>query len=358
MMLYKLLSGMDRGLFGPIVVSLLDGGGSVREKIEALGVPVYSLRMRRGLPTPQVLLRLRSLIRECRPNLIQGWMYHGNIAAWLAAKMSGGQPKVFWNIRHSVYDIAYEKRLTRLLIRLGCCMSNRVDTVIYNSATSRGQHEALGYDADRSVVIPNGFDTEIFRPDEDARRSVRRELGVADSVALVGLIGHYHPMKDHEKFLKAARIILEHRKDTRFLLAGRGVDSTNKELLAQVEANGLQDSVFLLGERSDIPRLTVVLDIACSSSSYGEGFPNVIGEAMACGVPCVVTDVGDAAWVVGNTGRVVPPRNPHALAEGIIQLLDLPECERKALGVRARRRIGENFKLDRIVRQYETLYTK
>ncbi len=356
MMLYKLLSGMDRELFEPVVISLLDGG-PVCEKIEVLGVPIYSLSMRRGLPTPRVLLRLYRLVRECNPDLIQGWMYHGNIAAWLAKKMSGGQPKVCWNIRHSVYDLAYEKRLTRMLIRLGSFLSNRVDTVIYNSSVSRVQHEKLGYDAARSVVIPNGFDTAIFRPDEDARRSVRRELGASDETCLVGLIGRYHPMKDHENFLKAAEIILAHSNDVRFLLAGSGVDFANKELLIQLEANGLQNSVFLLGERSDIPRLTAALDIACSSS-YGEAFPNVIGEAMACGVPCVVTDVGDSAWIIGDTGRVVPPRNPHAMADEIIQLLNLPECERKVLGNRARRRIEENFRLDKIVRHYETLYTK
>ena len=330
----------------------------MREKIEVLGIPVYSLGMRRGLPTPRVLLRLRRLVRKYSPDLIQGWMYHGNIAAWLAAKISGGHPKVYWNVRHSIYNIAYEKRMTRMLIHLGSCLSNCVDTVIYNSAISMKQHEALGYVSNRSVRIPNGFDIAMFHPDDDAARSVIQELVVYNSVPRIGLIGRYHEMKDHERFLKAARIVLKYRKDTRFLLAGRGVDSTNKALMILVEVNGLQDSIFLLGERPDIPRLMVSLDIACSSSYYGEGFPNVIGEAMACGVPCVVTDVGDAAWVVGDTGRVVPPRNPHALAEGIIQLLDLPECERKALGVCARSRIEEDFALDKIVRQYETLYTK
>lgn len=355
MMLYKLFLGMDREFFEPVVILLLDNGGSVRKKIEALDVPVYSLRMRHGLPTPRVLLRLRNLVRKCRPDLIQGWMYHGNIAAWLAAKMSDGQPRVFWNIRHSVYDITYEKRLTRLLIRLGSGLSSRVDAIIYNSATSRRQHEALGYDAARSVVIPNGFDTDIFCPNEEARRSVRQELGIADSVALVGLIGRYHPMKDHENFLKAAKIILVHNENVRFLLAGLGVDSTNKALMAWVKEHDVQNYVFLLGERSDIARLTAALDIS-SSSSCGEAFPNVIGEAMTCGVPCVVTDVGDSAWIVGNTGRVAPPRNSQALAENILMLLDLPKCERKALGNRARKRIEKNFTLDKIVRQYESLY--
>ncbi len=356
MSLYKLLASIDRNIFNVAVVSLIDEG-TIGKQIKKLNISVYSIGMKRGVPTPLGIWKLIKIIRKLQPDLIQGWMYHGNVASFLVAKMSGGRPRVCWNIRHSVYDIAYEKQLTRMLIKLGTFLSNRVDTVIYNSSVSRGQHEKLGYDTARSVVVPNGFDTAIFRPDENARHSVRRELGVADSVALVGLIGRYHPMKDHENFLRAAKIILSHDKDVRFLLAGKDVDSTNKVLLDQVKMNGLQNSIFLLGERSDIARLTAALDIS-SSSSYGEAFPNVIGEAMACGVPCVVTDVGDSAWVVGGTGRVVPPRNPQALADKVIQLLDLSEYERNALGKRVRRRIEEHFTLDKIVRHYEILYTK
>ncbi len=356
MMLYKLLLGINRTVFEPVVIMLMDGGGLVRKNIETMGIPVHSLRMTHGLPTLNVILRLRRLIRQCRPHSIQGWMYHGNIAAWLAAKVSDNHPKVFWNIRHSLHDISYEKILTNFLIRLGRIFSKRVDAIIYNSIVSKEQHEKFGYDDAHSLVIPNGFDANLFCPDEKAKHSVRRELGIDDSIILVGLIGRYHLMKGHKDFIKATKIIVAHHANVRFLLAGRDIDSSNKTLAALIDEHGVQDYVFLLGERSDIPRLTAALDVSSSSSSFGEGFPNIIGEAMACGVPCVVTDVGDSRHVVGDTGRVVPPSNPQALAYGIIQLLDLPDRERKALGERSRRRLEENFTLDKIVHQYETFY--
>ena len=357
MMLYKILSGMNRKRFKPLVISLIDGG-PVKEKIERLNIQVYSLGMRHGIPTPAAIWRLQNLVRKFQPDLIQGWMYHGNIAAWLGRKMYGGHLPLYWNVRHSFYGIRYEKRLTRILIRWGSYLSAHVKTVIYNSTVSRYQHEAIGYNSTHSVVIPNGFDTNVFHPDTKARFSVRQELGVDNSTCLIGLIGRYHPMKDHENFFNAVKIVLKNNVDTQFLLAGRGIDSKNKILLAQIKSHGLENFLFLLGERADMPRLTAALDIACSSSSYGEGFPNVIGEAMACGVPCVVTDVGDSALVVDDTGRVVPARNSETFAKGIIQLQGLPECERKALCKSAQRRIEENFTLDKIVQDYETLYGK
>nr|MBA3806397.1 glycosyltransferase [Acidobacteriota bacterium] len=214
----------------------------------------------------------------------------------------------------------------------------------------------IGYRTDKTLVIPNGFDTEMFAPSEEARRSVRSELGIAENTFLIGLIGRFHPMKGHSNFLRAAKRLREHYPDVQFVLSGKGVNWSNQYLCEMIQAMGLVERVHLLGERQDMPRITASLDIASSSSSYGEGFPNVIGEAMASAVPCVVTDVSDLPWVVGETGKVVPPRDAEALAAAWAELIELGAEGREALGAAARARVIQYFPLELVVAQYEDLY--
>ena len=353
MMLLKLCSRLDRCRIAPSVISLSDKG-VIGSRIEALGIPVHTLDMRRSRPSLAGLLRLRKLVSTLRPNLIQGWMYHGNLAASLAA----GSKPVVWGIRQSLYGLEKERVLTRWVIRLGAIISCSSRAIVYNSRTSARQHEQFGFDTSRTLIIPNGFDTEVFRPDENARADIRRELGLSDDVILIGLIGRYHPMKDHRSFLNAAALLGKEFSDVHFLLAGCEVATGNPALGAMIAEFELGDRVFLLGERKDIPRLNGALDIASSASAWGEGFANVIGEAMSCGVPCVVTDVGDSAWIIGDTGRVVPPRNPEALATAWKNLIALGREGRQVLGMCARQRVIENFSLGAVVKQYEDLYEK
>ncbi len=356
-MLHSLLSEMDRGRFEPVVVSLA-GDGPVRERIEGLGVPVHGLGMRWGFPTPATVRRLIALCRRLKPDLMQGWMYHGNLAATLAAATSPGRVPLVWGIHHSLYDVRAEKVLTAALIRLGAPLSAYPRRIVYVSRISADQHEAIGYRKDRRVFIPNGFDHERLRPDPKAYVGVRAELGLGPNTPLVGSIARYHPMKDHANFLSAAGLLAERDGDTHFLLVGPGVDRSNEELNARISASGLGERVHLLGQRSDAPRLLAALDVASSSSAWGEAFPIVIGEAMACGVPCVVTDVGDSAWLVGDTGTVVPPRDPAALAEAWRGLLSAGQEARAALGRGARERVVEEFALPEIARRYEELYAR
>ena len=206
------------------------------------------------------------------------------------------------------------------------------------------------------MIIPNGFDCQILRPDEAARKAVRSELGVTDDTVLVGLVARYHPMKDHIGFLKAAGMVVRSHPEVRFVLAGTGVSSKQPELSEAVKQNELQDHVILLGERSDIPRLNNAFDIACSASAWGEGFSNSIGEAMACGAPCAVTDVGDSAYIVADTGLVSPPRDPQALANAIARLIAMGRSGRQQLGAQARKRVETEFSLPSIVQRYEDLY--
>jgi len=356
MMLYKLLSKIDKERFDLAVVSLMDRG-NLGDRIEALGIPVYEIGMQRGTPTVPSIWRFIRLMSQLQPDLLQGWMYHGNLAAQLARGCLLKSVPVLWNIRNSLYSLDYEKTGTSAVIQLCAKLSDFPQQIIYNSQVSATQHEKIGYRATKRSIVPNGFDTEIFVPSLDAFNSVRQELRIPLDTTLIGLIGRYAPEKDHANFLQAAALLLKKfpQLNVQFVLVGSGVDENNQILYRLVQELGLIKHTHLLGEREDIPRLTAALDIA-SSSSYTEAFPNVIGEAMSCAVPCVVTDVGDSARIVGNTGRIVPPRSPQLLADAWKDSIDLDVEGRKLLGKAARSRIIECFSLSAVVSQYESLY--
>jgi glycosyltransferase involved in cell wall biosynthesis len=205
-------------------------------------------------------------------------------------------------------------------------------------------------------LIPNGFDAESFRPDYSARLAVRRELGLTEDALIIGLVARWDPLKDHATFVDAASFLAREYDNIYFVLIGRGIEWDTLGLAALVRAAGLQDRMILLGERDDMPRLNAAFDVACSSS-LTEGFPNTIGEAMACGVPCVVTDVGDAAAIVGNTGLAVPAGDAVAFAKACKELIALGPKARREFGRKGRERIINKYALPTIVKQYEDLYT-
>jgi glycosyltransferase involved in cell wall biosynthesis len=354
MTLYKLLTETNRERFEPVVISLIDQG-TLRERIEALGIAVHTARMKPGWPTPAGLWRLIKLIRNLGPDLILGWMYHSCLAAEVAKICSGKRIPVIWSIHYSLSSLVTEKKLTVAVIKLCGLLSRLPSKVVFVSEAGQTQHEPLGYRIEQSCVIPNGIDVKEFIPSDAARLSVRAELGIPEEVFLIGLIGRYHPMKDHANFLAAAALISETQPDTHFLLIGRGVDEHNQQLSDSIRRLGLLSRTHLLGERRDTSRLAAALDLF-SLSSYGESCPNVIGEAMACGVPCVVTDVGDTTWIVGETGRVIPPRNASALALAWQEMIEMDPQERKALGLLARARVIEHFPIQAVMARYEDLY--
>jgi glycosyltransferase involved in cell wall biosynthesis len=357
MMLYSMLSKTNREKFEPIVISMMDRG-IFGDRIAALGVPIYTLEMKAGIPTVPSLWRLRALLAKLEPDIVQSWMYHANIAAQIANFLAFGRLRVVWGIHHSIASLASEKKLTIALIKLGAYLSGLTSQIVFVSQSSRSQHEALGYAEHKSQVIPNGFDTGLFVPSPEHKQSVRAELGLPADAVTIGLLGRYHPMKDHANFINAATLLVKQHPKTHFLLIGEGVDRDNLPLVEQIDKAGLTDRIHLLGRRNDISRLTASLDICSLSSAYGEAFPLVVGEAMACGVPCVVTDVGDSAWIVSDTGRVVPIRNPQALADAWQEIIDLDAVARAELGATARKRVVDNFSLDSIVERYEQLYAQ
>ena len=343
-MLVRLLGSRGAQGFQHRVLSLTAGGALIPD-LRSTGAEVESLAMRRGLPRLRDVLRLRRAAAGYRPDLLVGWMYHGNLAASHAAGAVAPRPPVVWNIRHTPDDLGREKRFTAAMIRWGSRWAKGAAAVVYNAAASAQLHYQLGYPRGRARVIPNGFDCQRFRPSEEARQELRQELGVAPETSLIGRIGRFHPMKGFETFLAAAgRVAARERGgETHWVLAGRQVELENSSLRAALEAAALGGRVHLLGQRRDMPTLLAALDGCCSSSHFGEGFPNIVAEAMACGVPCVVTDVGDSAAVVGDTGIVVPPADEAALAAALTELLGLTSAQRRDLGRGARRRIEEKF---------------
>ena len=356
MMLYRLLSGMDRQRFVPQVVSLVDlDRGPLSEKVQSLGVPLRSLGMRPGRPNPLSVLRLARWLQEDQPDVISTWMYHADLLGSLAARLAGNIP-VAWGIHQS--DLSSEGNRWHTLQTIKACARLSAwlpARIVCCSESTWKSHAAIGYATDKMIVIPNGSDLATFKPDSAARASVRKELGISDEAPLIGLVGRFHRQKDHHNFVQAAALLHRRRGDVHFLLCGEDITWENPSLTRWIQEVGIKDQCRLLGIRADIPRLAAALDIAVSSS-FGEAFSNVLGEAMSCGVPCVVTDVGDSALIVGPTGRVVPPRNPDALARALGELVELGPEGRSHLGIAARERIAQHFDLRDIIYRYQNLY--
>ncbi len=355
-MLHKLISTLPPEQFDNRVISLTDAG-PLAAPIRACGIPVMALGMRRGLPDPIRLLKLAWVLKKMRPDIVQTWMYHADLIGGLAAKLAG-VPVIVWNIRHSNLDKNLNKLGTRLVAKACARLSRSIpQTIICNSQRAMKVHQQTGYDSSRFQYIGNGFDVNQFQPDGGAKARFCKQLGLKPEYSLVGLIARYDPLKDHQTFIRAARRMLQNQPDIRFILAGTNIDTNNLELRNKIAQTGHPEHFCLLGERKDTPFILAALDILCLSSA-GESFPNVIGEAMACGVPCVATDVGDSALIVGNTGKIVPPANPFALSAVALELLALSPDARKQRGLQARQRIIEHFSLPVIAGQYQSLYQR
>lgn len=350
--LCRLLEALRPPAFEHVVVAL-GHPGALSMRVAAVA-ELHHLGMNPARPRPRDLWHQRSIVRATAPDMVHGWMYHANIAATFATM--GSAIPMLWGIRQSLYDLSKEKRLTRLVIKGGALLSRRPRLILYNSVVSARQHGKYGYDTTRARVIPNGFDSDVFMPDDPTRCRIRAELALPAETLLIGLVARVHPMKDHANFLRAAALFTAECPQARYLLIGDGADVRNSALSGLIGELGLQGRVLLCGRRTDVAAINAALDIACSSSSWGEAFPNAIGEAMACGVPCVATNVGDVPQIIGDTGVVVPARDASALAAGWSKLAALPASSRRALGLRARQRIVEHYSLREVSRRYADLY--
>lgn len=345
----------------PVVVSLLEGGTNA-EVLRAAGVEVIELGLRRSwssLADLPRLMRLLRLGRGLRADVVQGWMYHGNLAASLIARVAPTRPPVAWNIRQTLQRIGHEISRTRLVIRASARLVPWPDAIVYNLAEAAEDHERLlGYPPALRVLIANGFDCEAFRPDPAARAAVRRCWGVPDGALLLARVGRWHPMKDTPTLLEGFARLASTDARLRLALVGRGMEAGNTELAALIARHGLGGRVLPRGEEREMARIMPAFDLVLSSSSHAEGVPNVVGEAMACGVPVVATDIGASRALVGDPARIVPPMDPAALAAAAARVLALPAAARSALGAADRRRVQECFGADDAAAAYVALWRR
>lgn len=351
-MLHRVATALPHRRFDQRILALGPEGPWAHE-LRASGLPTICL----GLPSPwrsgAAAIRLLAEATDTwRPHVVQGWMYHGNLAALLLASFLSHRPFVVWNIRIALDHPAFYRPTTRFVIRLGAALSGLPDRILFNARTAMTQHIQWGYDSGRCQFIPNGFDLERFTPDPSARTSVRMELGLAPDTPLVGLYARLHPEKNHRLLLEA---LAAQPKPVHALLAGVGVCPGASALEEPIRCLGLEGRVHLLGPRDDLPRLTAALDLAVSTS-WNEGFSNALGEALACGIPCLATAVGDSPDLVDGCGRVIPPGNARALAEAMAELLAAPEAVRNELGQRGRARMEANFPMAAVAQSYAALY--
>ncbi|MBO6553335.1 MAG: glycosyltransferase [Roseitalea sp.] len=341
----KVGAGGDR--LRHVVVTLTDGGVHA-ETLCAAGVPVHTLSMRTSAPAAAAgLFRLIALMRRYKPRMVMSWLYHADLLATLAAPFAGNPPLV-WNIRCSSLDLDNHPRSTRYIVRALARLSRRPCAVAANSTRGRKVHQALGYRPRRWTLLPNGFEPDVWRPDEDDRQRMRAALGYGDDDIVAVLVARLDPEKDHQTFLAAALRAARACDNLRFLLIGKGTETLPVE-------PALQDKLMAMGERSDVEVILRACDLSVLSSR-SEGFPNVVGEAMATGLPCVVTDVGDAAAIVGDTGLICPSHDPEAMADALLLMVAGGPEHLRRRGKMARDRIVNRYSLEAAVAAYRSLW--
>jgi glycosyltransferase involved in cell wall biosynthesis len=353
-MLYRLLKFHQAAGVSSSVLSLTDLG-PVGRKIQELNIEVSCLGGTPGkLPGPKQIIRLFKSVKGIRPDVLQGWMYHGNLAATIAGTLRFQRVPVLWNIRQSLNTLRDERPLTRRVIQAGALASKLPCGIIYNSRAAAIQHEKIGYSKRRRVFIPNGFEPPTPQPPSMGKLPELQNL--RPTALVVGHAARFHPKKGQHFLLSAIKMVRERGVDVSLVIAGRGMDEDNTIVTEMCDEQGLSGCTFLLGECSSMSSFYRSLDVFVSSSSWGEGFPNVIAEAMMEGIPCVGTDVGETRDIIGDTGVVVHPASPDLLADGICNLLLAPEATRKMLGARAADRIKTRFSMASVGRRYLSIY--
>jgi glycosyltransferase involved in cell wall biosynthesis len=337
------------------VVGLIQEG-AIGQKIRDLGVPVTTLGMRPTVPDPRGLWRLARTLREFQPDLIQSWLYHADLMSSLVRPWIKGRPPVVWNLRHATLDPRHDSRST-LWTAKACAWLSRTSParILVNTVSGQRVHAEYGYAEDKLRVVPNGFDLERYRPDPAARVALRQSLGLAAETVLIGLVARFSELKGQRLFLEAMRTVASRLPAAHFVLCGTQITPQNEPLARWVRETGCPERFHLLGERLDVERVHAALDLEVSSS-VSEAFSNSIGEALSCGVPCVVTDVGDSAWLIDDAGYAVPPQNSEAMAAACLRDLTASPADRNALSIRARQRMEQHFDIHGVARQYRDLW--
>ncbi len=350
--LATLVKALDKQYFDITVLCFYAGGSlSLDQELKDSGIPIICLDKQGRWDLFGFFWRLVQHLQRIHPDVLHGYIGIPNLLT-IFLKLFFPSTRMIWGIRSSNVDPDFYDWLGRLVFRLECLLSRFADLIIVNSYAGRAYYLNHGFPANKMTVIPNGIDIELFKPEQGARIKVRRSCGISQDTILIGLVGRLDIRKDHPTFLKAAALLFEERHNVRFVCVGSGSENYARKLYELADELGISDQVIWVKARADMSAIYNALDIVVSSS-YTEGFSNVIGEAMSCGVPCVVTDVGDSAWIVGNTDVVVPPKNPEALKTAIknlIETLGNNACDHTKI----RQRIIDQFSVVQLALKTET----
>ena len=355
-MLMQLLLSRPDSVQNKMVVVLTEAG-LWGEQLRAAGVAVHELKMKSALDFPRSYFQIKKIIRGFKPDIVQTWMYHSDFLGGLAA-YSCGIKNIIWGIHRT--SLSWSDSKSTLLIMKLCALMSRwlPSKIIPVAEAGKKEHIAAGYDASKMEVIPNGFDFSKLTATPSQREEFRKKCGFSDDDLVIGCLGRFHPVKGQDNFVKAAAIILKNRPlaKIKFLMVGDECDSNNAQLMSWInEHKGLQDRMVLLGNRNDVPVCLSGMDIFCMPSKT-ECFPLCLGEAMAMGLPCVGTDVGDAGYLAGGTVLLAPPQNENALAQALLELISLPEEERKERGERSKARVLSEFAIEKVGETYDAVY--
>lgn len=351
--LANLVLNMDRATTRNVVISLSDldyWGLTLRQH----GIEVHALNIQSPWRVVAGLIKLMRLLRKIQPDVVQCWMYHANVLGLIAAKLAGVK-RVYWNIRCSLMDLAHYGFGTTVVFKLGAWLSRVPTGIICNSQSSIAQHTAKGYRNKNWLYIPNGFDLELFKPSPELYRKFRLEHHLPENAILIGMVARYDPMKDHATFLRAAGLLARELDNVYFVCAGKNVSLDNSAISAVINETNLHSRVLLLDQVNNVHELYPALDYLSVTSIFGEGFPNVVAEAMACGVPCFVTDVGDALAIVNDPAQAIPTQDPLELRKKWRQEID-NNHDKQARKNAARQRIVHEFSLQKITALYDDLY--
>lgn len=358
-----LAGGLARRGHGVRVLTLFPGGVHWRRLEEEGEVELESLFSHRARRLPAQLLqrlsalgRLRRALRRHRPHVLYSFLYVANALAARAVRgqRSGdlGDLPLVWGLRASNPRLGLKELPALYLSRR---FSSRTNLIIANSRAGVAYHRGRGFQPPRFAVVANGLDAGAFQPRPEAAAALRKLWGVEAGVPLMAVVARLHPMKDHENFLRAGARVAEELPELRMACVGSGPKRLEEDLRTLARELSIEDRMIWAGEQESMAAVYSAVDLLVSSSAYGEGFSNVVAEAMACEVPCVVTDVGDSAVLVGETGTVVPPEDPRALATAVTAVLSLPEQDRRELGRAGRRRVLEHFSAETAVENTEEL---
>jgi glycosyltransferase involved in cell wall biosynthesis len=351
-MLFRLISALPHHKH--IIVSLTSVGTIGRLLIES-GHTVYAIDLRLPLFW-RSLYTLWRLIKIHKPDAIQTWMYHSDLLGGLVGRLAGIS-NIIWNVRNT--EVPQKSgSLTGLVIRVCAMLSHTVPRAIVCCAHSAlERHARLGYRRDRMIFIPNGYDSRSWMLPTQSKAEIKLNLGVRVGALIIGIVGRYDRLKGYDVFIEAAGLLTDRSSRLiQFIMVGRNIDENNTELCALISAKGGRAQFKLMGEQNDVSQIMSTFDIFCLASR-GEGFPNVVAEAMLMQVPCVVTDVGDSSLIVGKVGWVVPPNQPTALAEALLTVANMSAAQRAEVGRHGRGRVLSEFDIDAVAQRYNDLYS-